>query len=184
MIVCLGWGSLIWCQKQLPVRGSWHTDGPALPVEFARESRDRRITLVLCEGHAAIDVLWAELDVSTLDDAKQALAVREGVNERNIANSIGYWTANGASRHLGAEAIGQWASQSQIAGIVWTALKPKIGEEYRVPRRDEVIAHLGALDGIARDAAEEYIRVAPRQIATSYRSAIEQKFGWTPTGLM
>ena len=46
MIVCLGWGSLIWRPGDLPVV-DWRDDGPAVSVEFVRESQDRRLTLVL-----------------------------------------------------------------------------------------------------------------------------------------
>lgn len=48
-IVCLCWGSLIWDAGELPVCSAWHADGPALPIEFARESADGRITLVVAE---------------------------------------------------------------------------------------------------------------------------------------
>ena len=46
MIVCLGWGSLIWRPGDLPV-GDWRDDGPEIKVEFVRESTDHRLTLVL-----------------------------------------------------------------------------------------------------------------------------------------
>ena len=111
MIVRLGWGSLIWCQKTLPVAGAWQTDGPDLPVEFAREFRDKRITLVICDGVPASRTLWAILDVRTLDAARQALAAREGVKPANTKYSIGWWSPTGASEHLGTAAIGQWASE-------------------------------------------------------------------------
>jgi hypothetical protein len=184
MIISLGWGSLIWCQKNLPVRGNWNTDGPELPVEFARESRDKRITLVLCDGHPGVHVLWAELTATSLAEAKQALAAREGVRDRYISNSIGYWSPDGTSNHVGGEAIGEWASQRKLTGVVWTALKPKIGDDYRTPSQEEVIGHLNALEGLARETAEEYVRLAPRQIITPYRTAIEAALGWTPTGLV
>jgi hypothetical protein len=184
MIVCLGWGSLIWCQKTLPVIGAWQADGPDLPIEFARESRDRRITLVVCDQSPAVKVLWAVLDVHTLDAAKRALAVREGVSEANIRHSIGWWSPNGVSAHRDAAAVGQWASGLDLQGVVWTALKPKMGNDYRVPGQDEVVRHLGGLQGAERETAEEYVRLAPRQIMTPYRSAVEAAFGWTATGLI
>lgn len=180
MIVCVGWGSLIWCQKTLPVAGAWQTDGPDLPVEFVRESRDERITLVICDGVPAIRTLWVALDVRKLDAAKQALAAREGVKPANIRYSIGCWSPTEASKDPGAAAIGQWASERNLEGVVWTALKPKIGDEYRAPTQDEVIGHLGGLQGTERNVAEEYIRLAPRQIVTAYRTAIENALGWTP----
>jgi len=182
VIVCIGWGSLIWCQKNLPVAGKWQTDGPELPVEFARESSDKRITLVVCEGSLAVEVLWARLDVATLNDAKRVLATREGIKEHNIRHSIGYWEQAGASKHHGSDAISQWAAARGFDGAVWTALKPRINGENRMPVKHEVIDHLDRLSGAERDAAKEYVQLAPRQITTSYRTAIETSFGWTAAG--
>ena len=176
---CLGWGSLIWCQKSLPVRGEWKTDGPALPVEFARQSKDKRITLVIYEEVPAVKVLWATLDVATLDEAKKQLRRREETSPENI----GWWSPAGASRHTGAAEIGQWAARRNLEGVVWTALGPKIGEEYRKPKCEEVLQHLNDLKDTDRKRAEEYVRLAPRQIVTPYRTAIEEAFGWTATGL-
>ncbi|MFW8586908.1 hypothetical protein ACOJBM_24755 [Rhizobium beringeri] len=120
------------------------------------------------------------MDVPGLEAAKQALAAREGANP----NGIGWWSPDGASKHHGAAAIEEWATDRDIAGVVWTALKPKIGNEYRVPTQGEVTAHLSGLQGLERGTAEEYVRLAPRQIVTPYRSAIEAALGWTATGLV
>jgi hypothetical protein len=176
---CLGWGSLIWCQKSLPVRGEWKADGPALPIEFARESKDKRITLVICDRAPDVRVLWAVLDVATLDDAKKKLKDREETTPENI----GWWSPAGASPYTGAAAIGQWARGRDLDGVVWTALGPKIGGVDRFPSLHEVLQHLHDLRGTDRKRAEEYIRLAPRQIVTPYRTAIEKAFHWTPTGL-
>lgn len=88
-VVCLAWGSLAWNPGDLPLRTRWRNDGPFLPVEFARQSRDGRITLVLLEGAIPVPVLWAEMRSRTLSDAVAALAEREGTPVANI----GRWTA-------------------------------------------------------------------------------------------
>jgi len=182
MIVSIGWGSLIWCQKSLPVDGNWHTDGPDLPVEFARESRDGRMTLVICAGAPACRTLWAALTVKTVDEARHALAQRESIESKNIKSSIGLWTRAEASSHAESAIIGHWAYARGFEGVVWTALKPRFGNVQRVPTVEEFINHLRRLEGARREIAEEYVRFAPRQIATPYRTAIEKALGWTPTG--
>lgn len=184
MIACLGWGSLIWCPKDLPLGSSWQFDGPDLPIEFARESGGRRITLVICDGYATVQVLWAELDVKTIDDARSALASRENVKPNNLRHSIGYWSAAGASAHPESTVIGQWAINKGINGVVWTALKPKIGDDYRMPTEEEVIKYLEALTGSDRAETEEYVRLAPRQIVTPYRLEIEAELGWVAAGFL
>ena len=46
-IAILGWGSLVWNPRNLSIINSaWHPDGVLLPIEFARISRDGRLTLV------------------------------------------------------------------------------------------------------------------------------------------
>ena len=77
-IVCIGWGSLIWDPRELPIVSAWEADGPMLPVEFARESSDQRITLVLVPSGAPVPTLWAKLGVKSLEEAKAALSQREG----------------------------------------------------------------------------------------------------------
>jgi hypothetical protein len=95
----------------------------------------------------------------------------------------------GALGHLGAAAIDQWATERGIEGVVWTNLKPglKLGRDrgdYRVPSQEDVIRYLSELEVSERDAAEEYVRLAPRQIMTPYRKAIADKFNWTASGLL
>jgi hypothetical protein len=43
-IACVGWGSLVWDPRDLPVKGAWRPDGPRLPIEFARQSDNGRLT--------------------------------------------------------------------------------------------------------------------------------------------
>jgi hypothetical protein len=179
-IACLGWGSLIWNPDHLPICTEWRTDGPTLPVEFTRQSKDGRMTLAITSNAEAIPVLWAELDVRSLDEARLALADREGIRLALIEISVGVWSANYESDHAEARVIGEWAIVAGVAGVVWTALKPRFAGKPIGPSCDQVIRHLKTLEGEARHLAEKYIRYTPAQIRTPYRAAIERELGWTP----
>lgn len=176
-IACLGWGSLIWKSDGLRLKSVWKQDGPELPVEFARQSKDGRITLVICESAKPLPVLWAELECSSLDEAIEALRSREGT----VARHIGSWsTQTSKLQDRSASVIAPWAERESIDGVVWTGLGPKFAGNDVMPSCDEVIAYLKAASGDTRRLAEEYIRKAPIQIATTYRTRIEKELGWTP----
>jgi hypothetical protein len=170
-IVALGWGSLVWDSRNLPVIGGWSGDGPELPLEFARESADRRMTLVIVEAQTVAPVLWTFLDVETLDQAVTILADREGVPKRHV---IGRWPNHTTVPYLHEEVIGRWAKRKNLNGVVWTALPAGMRSTRGVtPDLQEVKKHLETLDDTARMKAAEYIRRAPSQIKTAYRSELE-----------
>jgi len=179
MIICLGWGSLIWNPRSLPISSNWRHDGPELPIEFARQSSDGRITLVIEHSAPELKVLSADLNITDLTSARNALADREGVSAKFMPRSIGYWSANEQSDHAEARAIGIWAEAGGHQGVVWTALKPRFGNAFVTPTAEEVVAYLGTLSGEARKNAEKYIRSAPKVVKTPYRSLIEDRLGWT-----
>ncbi len=182
LIGCLGWGSLVWDPRGLPARGPWFTDGPFLPIEFARQSQDGRIMLVLVPGKPVVRSLWALLTPGNLDEAREALRRRERIAEGNARRHIGVWLRSGryAEGEL-AERIGAWAEPLGLEAAIWSNLPPKFqGESGRVPTAWEVVAYLDALEGEARERAEEYVRRAPRQIDTDCRRYIQAKLGWTP----
>lgn len=171
MIACLGWGSLCWDARDLPLAGAWSEDGPILPVEFARVSADRRITLVLTDTRDGVRVLWAPLDVRTMNQAVCALGHREGIDAP--FNAIGrYPECDEAGPHL--EIIRTWAELKGLAGVVWTALKPGLNRKGRgtVPSLDQLRTHATSLTTEERARALEYIQRAPAQIETPYRSAL------------
>lgn len=111
-IACIGWGSLIWNPGTLPRLGGWHRDGPMLPVEFARESADRKITLVICKEVPEVQTLWTLLDVEDLESARQHLGLREyaEAKPRWIEANIGFWDRfTDRSHGEGTDAIAPWA---------------------------------------------------------------------------
>jgi hypothetical protein len=179
VIACLGWGSLIWNPGDLPTCSEWRTDGPPLPVEFARQSANGRITLVVAEDTVPVPVLWAALDVDSLDRARHALAQREGMKPANVDSAIGAWSPSFSSGHSECQIVAPWAAVSGVSGVVWTALRPKFADNPGKPSCDQVVKYLAILEGETRRLAEEYIRRTPAQIRTPYRERIERELGWT-----
>ena len=182
MIACLGWGSLVWDPRELPVQGKWFEDGPLLRVEFARQSSDGRLTLVLLPAGTEVRSLWASFSVSDIAEARKALGKREGLYDKNHETQIAIWSA-ADKRVSDPSSIGAWAQGLGLNGAVWTALPPRFrGEDGRVPTAEEAVQYLRDLPHEQRRNAERYIRMAPRQVDTLYRRRFELEFGWTPLG--
>ena len=183
-IGCLGWGSLIWDPRGLPIRRVWFDDGPLLPIEFARESRNGRITLVICDVSYRVRVCWALMEAADLSVAKPDLAAREGVMGKDIEKSIGYWNAASMKSYGGAaNDIAQWATTKSLDAVVWTNLEVGLkSNRGKLPSVDAVLECLRKLPHAQRKLAEEYIRKAPPQIDTEYRRRIAKEFGWFPQG--
>jgi hypothetical protein len=176
LIACLGWGSLVWDPRELPVRGEWFADGPLLPIEFARKSNDDRVTLVLLPGGPPIRSLWALMSVTDLEEAKEALADREGRKGPNKAEKIGYWSPRWQSG-TSAEVIGKWASNVVgVDAVIWADMDVSFDHP---DLADKVITHLRSLSYEKCQNAERYIRRAPRQIDTEVRRRIEKELGWS-----
>lgn len=181
MIACIGWGSLIWDSRKLDVDGDWRLDGPLLPVEFARQSRNGRITLVLVQGFTPVPALWSVFNTRDLAEARESLRVREGISCSRTAESIAQWRRGENPTVEPDTTISAWATGKNLDSAIWTNLPPKFaGIDRRLPTEIEVVAYLQTLEGQARAAAEQYVRRAPRQIATAYRRGIERTLGWTP----
>lgn len=175
---CLGWGSLIWEPGDLPISHKWREDGPKLPLEFARKSNEGRMTLVVCTQGTVCQTLWNTLSSTSLEEAREALALREGLpSNKNAA----FWTSAGASDHQGTELVAAWANKLDLAGVVWTGLpskSPVTDQNNDFPALEDVISHLRNLKGSSAKRAEEYVRRTPNQIATAYRTRIVEEFGW------
>lgn len=89
-IAVIGWGSLIWSLGCLELQSGWRQDGPLLPVEFARVSRDGRLTLVIVESDEVDDrrALWALSGFSDVECAIENLHARHNGVDRELGWAI------------------------------------------------------------------------------------------------
>ncbi len=176
-IACLGWGSLIWEPKGFPVQGQWFEDGPLIPAEFARQSQDGRITLVLVETERLVPSLWAVMESTDLSSAVEALRYREGIPEKNADKHVCRWSVGQPSPVL-IPGLSEWANARSVAHVIWTGLPPKFNGTETTPSAEQVVEYLENLSGDQRERAERYVRLAPRQIDTKYRRCIESSLHW------
>ena len=175
-IACLGWGSLTWDLRELPIQRYWFNDGPLVPVEFARQSQDGRMTLVVLNGARPVRSLWALMDAQSEEDAREHLRIREGIPKKNVGEHVGRWPGGTTAGIVGLE---EWARSRHLDAVVWTALPPQLKTAKGcVPTEDEVMGYVRGLTGARRSHAEQYVRRTPRQIDTVFRRRMEAEFNW------
>jgi len=179
-IACLGWGSLIWDSRELPIKREWFIDGPLVSVEFLRKSNDGRMTLVLNESADPVRSLWAMMDSGDLEEAKKSLAQREsgGTKADWIIKNIGAWKS-GESDPKMISSLTDWAGSNGIDAVIWTALPHKHPNDgASIPIAEEIVTYLKSLTGAPSDNARKYVVNAPKQIDTRIRRIIESELGW------
>ncbi len=183
-IAVLGWGSLRWDPRKLCISGEWFDDGPSLPIEFARVSEDKRLTLVLYPHAEKIQVPWAHSGIDNRDEAIENLRDRE--NTPTVEN-IGFIDIPGGESRCNTVPaivgdITQWARRKGSDIVIWTDLSENFRRKTRTDLSEEnVLGYLGGLEGEARMEAENYVRNAPKQVRTRIRRTIEEALGWTPS---
>ena len=184
-IAILAWGSLIWQPKDLlfDTEFSWKEDGPILPIEFARISKDGRLTLVITQNGTFVPTLYSLSKYETLDEAIINLAVRESSGRRSIGS---YEKSKNEFSHnvFFKEKIVDWMNERAFGAVIWTNL----GENWNIKNEsrkivetikpDERIEYLKSLKGNVIALAEEYIRKTPFKIKTKYRAKIEEELNW------
>ncbi len=180
-VAILGWGSLLWDPKDLQISAHWRSDGPWLPIEFARTSGgDTYLSLVLHPNAGLIRTYW---DVSLLtrhrDDAIRDLRKREGCSRSDIA----YLPADTAQSPIAGVdlRIREWflSKNAEIDAVIWTNLPPKL-EQRQTFTVEESIAWLDSLRANNRqERAQQYIQRAPSQTDTCLRRQVRERFHWT-----
>jgi hypothetical protein len=184
-IAILAWGSLIWQPKDLlfDIEFGWKEDGPILPIEFARISKNGRLTLVITENGTFVPPFYTLSKYETLDEAILNLAIREGSLKKRIGSydkSINEFLHNIFFEKI----IRDWINEKDFDAVIWTnlgenwAIKNESGKTVEVIEPAERIKYLKGLKGNASALAEEYIRKTPVQIKTKYRAKIEEELNW------
>lgn len=186
-IAILGWGSLLWQPKDLQFNEKigWSENGPMLPIEFARISKDGRLTLVITKEVKEVKTYFAISNYETLEEAVLNLAAREscGIGQigsydksKKIFSTKVFFDKN----------ILDWINNTDIDAVIWTNLgenwevKNDNGEVIDTIVSNERVDYLKKLKNHKRALAEEYIRRTPTQIKTHYRSLIEKELDWKP----
>jgi hypothetical protein len=177
-IAVLGWGSLVWCPGQLRIKSAWHNNGPRLEVEFARISKDGRLTLVIHPGSGEQQTYWAVSECEDVTAAIENLADREGCNK----NKIGVEQRDHASTEA---RIRDWLKlKPDVDAAVWTNHRSnwtdKRGKEFSCEEARLYIRELGRQK---RARAEQYVRNTPVQIQTKLRERLRNELGWSDNEL-
>ncbi len=203
-IAVLGWGSLIWDRRDLPITRDWQRGGPpsprlwrtgpVLPIEFSRISRSGErpacrslgtgragcLTLVIDEQHGAnVSTRFALSPRTSLNDTIADLRTREGTSNDRIGyvNLVRNTEREYARQHHphACDTIKAWAQEQRLDAVVWTALPSNFEEVAQRPFSVEAtILYLKALIEPAKSNALEYLQKAPPEVVTPVRTAAIQ----------
>lgn len=132
MIAIIAWGSLIWRPThrghtlRLRIPCEWYSDGPRLPVEFARISKEDELTLVVLEEYPVwTQTLWSWSGFDELAPAIENLAGREGITDPPMVHGV---TADGGliggAYTTVAENVLGWLADRDADAAIWTGLPP------------------------------------------------------------
>lgn len=176
-IACIGWGSLIWdTSREFIIDGDWQTNGPILPIEFARQSNSGNITLVIEEKAKLVQTLWAKMTDDNIPSAMARLRIREGTG----SDFIHYQRNNSLAKTPIQQIILQWMAPHELDAVIWTGLPSKFnGKNGLAPTLEELKAYfknLQSTNSKTFEKAKEYILNAPKQVETNYRPHLEELF--------
>lgn len=189
-IAILGWGSLIWRPGGLRVRTRWRSDGPSLPIEFARISQDDRLTLVIQPGSPDQPTYWAFSEFTILKDARDDLKGREKSKSGDIHHALRDGSgANDAPPEI-ARRITEWVAQHMdVEAVMWTGMasnwREKRGRDFSPEDAMNFLLGLECERDRAKatyDRAREYVVNTPAVVDTTVRRAMRAR-GWADVSL-
>src|SRR5438445_2048287 len=171
-IAYIAWGSLVCKPECLKIRGSWAHNGPEFPIEFARVSKDGRLTLVIHPDSTQIATYSVEADHEHLGAARANLRLREGP-VRCETNAKDEWIASvevsglshGRLGTIDIQAVRQWLRMNAYDAAVWTAIPPR----WSHPKH-------GTIRALTVEAVVDYIR----STAPAVQQATRDYFGSVP----
>jgi hypothetical protein len=186
-IVVLAWGSLVWDPRDLKTAAEFVANGPLLPVEFCRVSKDGRLTLAIDERFGDVCTSYsAPCALGDLDAAIENLRLREGTSARNVGfvePASDRQSEVAAEHHPQAVAtIAAWTESSGYDAAIWTALASnfdewgKGGEPFSVTAAIRYLETLKGQDAAAFAHALEYIQKAPAEVQTPVRDAVARRW--------
>lgn len=174
-IAIIAWGSLIWNAETLDYDRElgWSSSGPILPVEFARISKNGRLTLVITENGTLVQTFYAISSYADLRSAVANIKDREGTIEKYIGCFIKSDNTVFPKDFPYAENISKWSRNLEIDAVIWTNLPEKWQDV-----TDDRIDYLKNLPAEKKADAKKYIINTPKEITTKLRSEIEKKLEW------
>lgn len=182
-IAVLGWGSLIWKPQQLAVQLPFVAGGPPLHIEFNRVSKDARLTLVIDEQCGTLcPTFYAVSTFGDLAKARENLRIREGMTHINGVGFVdlksGEVSVRAEERHPKSIAgIAEWGRHEGFDAVIWTALASNFTEvTKRAYSAEDAIAYLGELSSEEFANAADYIKNAPPQVETPFRTSFSKRW--------
>ena len=182
-IAVLGWDALVSDPGGLSLRdGTWHEDGPILPVELAHLTPQRVLVPVLCRGADLIRVLWAYMGTDTVGEAVWSLSQAEGSKPENVGFldlATGEHWCRTVDERL--PDIRAWAEEKNAGGehidvVIWNDLKPNFEKKARRELSVEsVVSYLKDLRPESKVHAREYLERLPDRIRTPVIDAVRER---------
>jgi hypothetical protein len=190
-IVVLGWGEEVSLPAGLLLEnGSWHEDGPILPLELSHVTRERRLVLVLNRDGEKKPVFWAVMGTSNVGEAVWNLSSRHGIRPEDVGyldlEEGDFWCRT-VDEYAGT--LKRWAEELKAGGgevdvIIWNDTRPNFEKKLHRPLSlENALWFLRRLTPEKRERAWNYLDNIPERTRTSLCAALLRERESTPAGL-